>query len=178
MKRLMLSLRSVSQLFAIAGGAVALSVALLTTYSVLQRALTSRPVNGDIELVQAGIALSISLCLAWCQLHGGNILVDFFTQKLRPGSIRFLDGIGALLIAVMYALLAWRTSVGALTVYNAHEMTMALELPMWWTYACLAPGLALAGLIALMQAWMHFMQQDMSELQGDKGDALDAGAAS
>jgi TRAP-type C4-dicarboxylate transport system permease small subunit len=171
-------LRTLSYMFAIAGGAVALAVALLTTYSVVQRALASRPVSGDIELVQAGIALSISLCLAWCQLHGGNILVDFFTQRMRNKSLRILDGVGALMIAVMYALLAWRTSVGAHTVYAAHEMTMALELPMWWTYACLAPGLALAGLIALMQALMHFSQQDMGELHGDKGDALDAAAAS
>jgi TRAP-type C4-dicarboxylate transport system permease small subunit len=157
---------------------VALAVALLTTYSVIQRALTNRPVNGDIELVQAGVALAISLCLPWCQLHGGNIIVDFFTQRMRERSIRWLDGIGAALIGVMYLLLAWRTSVGAQTVYAAHEMTMALELPQWWTYACLAPGLALAGLIALIQAVMHFTQQDMSELQGEKANPLDQGAAS
>ncbi len=175
MKRL---LRNLSHLFAVLGGIVALAVALLTTYSVIQRALTSRPVNGDIELVQVGVALAISLCLPWCQLHGGNIIVDFFTQRMRARAISRLDGLGAVMMGVMYVLLAWRTSVGAQTVYAAHEMTMALELPQWWTYACLAPGLALAGLIALMQAFMHFTQQDMIELQGEKADPLEQEAAS
>ena len=28
---------------------------------------------------------------------------------------------------------------------------MIISLPMWWAYACLAPGLALAGWVALVQ---------------------------
>ena len=32
---------------------------------------------------------------------------------------------------------------------------MIRGLPMWWVYASLAPGLALAALIALLQAWLH-----------------------
>ena len=32
---------------------------------------------------------------------------------------------------------------GALAVHEAGETTMILGLPMWWTYALLAPGLAL-----------------------------------
>jgi hypothetical protein len=42
--------------------------------------------------------------------------------------------------------------VGALSVHEAGETTMIISLPMWWAYACLAPGLALAGWVALMQA--------------------------
>lgn len=157
------TLRSLSYFSAVMGGIAALGVAGLTSYSVIQRALTTKPVNGDIELVQAGIALAITLCLPWCQLHKGNIIVDFFTQRMSQKSLKRLDGVGALLMAVMYLLLAWRTAVGAQTVYAAHEMTMALELPMWWTYACLAPGLALAGLIALAQAGYYFAGKDLSE---------------
>jgi TRAP-type C4-dicarboxylate transport system permease small subunit len=52
----------------------------------------------------------------------------------------------------MCALLAWRTGVGALAVHDAQETTMILSLPMWWAYASLAPGLALAALIAIVQA--------------------------
>jgi hypothetical protein len=51
----------------------------------------------------------------------------------------------------LYGLLAWRTSVGALSVREAGETTMIISLPMWWAYACLAPGLALAGWVALVQ---------------------------
>jgi TRAP-type C4-dicarboxylate transport system permease small subunit len=59
---------------------------------------------------------------------------------------------GNLLLIVLYWLLAWRTSVGAMSVREAGETTMIISLPMWWAYACLAPGLALAGWVALVQA--------------------------
>jgi TRAP-type C4-dicarboxylate transport system permease small subunit len=145
--------------FALVGSGVALAVALMTAYSVLQRALTSRPVNGDVELTQFGIALAISLCIPWCQLQGGNIIVDFFTQGLRARTQRRWDALGALLMALMLALLAWRTGAGALAVRAAGETTMVRELPVWWVYASLAPGLALAALVALQQAQAHWRGQ-------------------
>lgn len=152
--------------FALLGAAAALGVAFMTVTSVSSRALVSRPIQGDVELTQFGIALAISLCLPWCQLHGANIIVDFFTQRLPERRLRALDGVGALLLAAMCALLAWRTGMGAFAVREAGEMSMIRELPMWWVYASLAPGLALAALIALRQAWLHFAQRPLDQLQG------------
>jgi len=147
------ALRQLSLLFAVLGGAVACAVAAMTVVSIVMRATVSRPVSGDVELTQFGIALAISLCLPWAQLHGANIIVDFFTQALPERATRRLDAMGALLLAAMCALLSWRTSVGALAVREAGETSMILDLPMWWTYASLAPGLALSALVALVQAW-------------------------
>lgn len=155
----------VAWLFAMLGGLVASIVALMTVTSIALRTLTTRPIPGDVELTAFGIAVCISLCLPWCQLHGANIIVDFFTQKAGERTRQRLDGFGALLLAVMVALLAWRTAIGAFAVHEAGEETMILGLPMWWTYALLAPGLALAALVALIQAAMHFSGRDVKGLQ-------------
>jgi TRAP-type C4-dicarboxylate transport system permease small subunit len=144
----------------------------MTVYSVVQRALTSQPIQGDIELVQLGIAISISLCIAWCQLCGSNIIVDFFTSKAPASVNRMLDGLGCLMLALMYGVLSVRTLYGAVAVYESFERTALLDLPGWWTYAWLAPGLALGCVIALVQAWLHFTQQDMKLLTGDAKDSL------
>lgn len=160
------ALRALTLWFALLGTAVAFGVAVMVTWSVIGRAIWLEPIQGDVELTQMGIAVAISLGIPWCQLKGANIIVDFFTQRLSTPAIRRLDGIGSLLLAAMYALLAWRTSVGALSVREAYESTMILGLPMWWSYAALAPGLALACLIALVQAWMHFAQRPVSTLEG------------
>jgi TRAP-type C4-dicarboxylate transport system permease small subunit len=144
-------LRRVSLWFALAGGAAACASGLMTVASIAGRATVSQPIPGDVELTQFGIALCISLCLPWCQLHRANIIVDFFTQKLPPRATGLLDAFGALLLALMCALLAWRTAAGALAVADAGETTMIIGLPMWWTYVMLAPGLALTALIALWQ---------------------------
>jgi TRAP-type C4-dicarboxylate transport system permease small subunit len=147
------SLDRLSRVFALIGVAVAALVAVLTVVSIAGRATLSKPIQGDVELTQFGIALCISLALPWCQWQRANIIVDFFTQRLGERRNAVLDGIGALLMAAMYLLLAWRSGAGAVSVREAFEATMILDLPMWWVYASLAPGLALAGLIALRQAW-------------------------
>ena len=155
---------SLAWAFALAGGAVACGVALMTVASIAGRALIAKPIPGDVELTQFGIGLSISLCLPWCQLHGSNIIVDFFTQTVSARSLRRLDAFGALLLALMTALLAWRTATGALAIHEAGETSMILGLPMWWAYAVLAPGLALTALIALLQAGLHLQGRTMTAL--------------
>lgn len=139
--------------FAVIGGVVAIGVSLMTSASVLGRALLVHPIAGDVELTALGIGLAISLCIPWCQYQSANIMVDFFTQRCRPITNRRLDAAGLILLAVMYFLLAWRTAVGAQSVKQAFEATMILDLPMWWAYASLSPGLGFAGVIALGQAY-------------------------
>ena len=146
--------------FAVVGGLFASAVAVMTVLSIAMRATVSRPIQGDVELTQFGIAMCISLCLPWCQLHGSNIIVDFFTQRASATVTRRLDAVGGLLLALMVLLLAWRTAAGALAVGGAGETSMILALPMWWVYSALAPGLALAGVIALHQAVVRLSGRD------------------
>ena len=157
-------LRITAQLFALVAGLCASAVALLTVASIVGRSFFSSPIQGDIELTQFGTALCISLCLPWCQLHGGNIIVDFFTVRASRGLQRRLDGIGAVLLSAMMALLAWRTAVGAQSVMESNETSMILGLPMWVVYAVLAPGFALTLVIALHQAWHHLRNRAWPEV--------------
>jgi TRAP-type C4-dicarboxylate transport system permease small subunit len=165
-------LRRLALVFAVAGAAVGLATAVMVVVSVVGRALVSRPIQGDVEITQFAIALSISLGLPWCQWRRANIIVDFFTQRARAGTRRSLDAAGCALIAAMCALLAWRTGAGALALHAAGETTMVLALPVWWVYAALAPGLALTALIALLQGWQHLNIQPV----GDDGDAAKGAA--
>jgi TRAP-type C4-dicarboxylate transport system permease small subunit len=164
-------LKKISWLMGLSGALVALLICLMTTVSVASRALFNSPIPGDIEITQMGIALAISLCLPWCQLRGANIIVDFFTQKISERKRQWLDGLGCLLLVVMYCLLAWRTGAGAISVREAGETSMIISLPMWWAYAALAPGLAIAAVIALAQAMLLLSQKSLQTLQGqEQGD--------
>ena len=146
------ALQGLSRWFGLLGAGVALLTGFMTFVSVFMRSAFKYPIPGDVELTQMGIALAISLCLPWCQSERANIIVDLFTQRAGPRTTNWLDGVGGLALTLMYALLAWRTSVGALSVRAAGETTMIISLPMWWAYASLAPGLALAALIAFGQS--------------------------
>ena len=153
-------LTSASRWFALVGSLIALLVAGMSVYSIIGRAFLSKPLFGDVEITQMGIAASISLCLPWCQLHRGNILVDFFTQSTSVRTRQILDSAGAFLLAAMCVLLAWRTTMGALAVSSAAETSMILGLPMWWAYASLAPGLLLSALVAVWQAALLLIGRD------------------
>ncbi len=165
MREVLRRLGPLCAVFGSAGAVVALLVAVLMVSSVVMRALWDQPIAGDVELTQMGIALGISLCLPYAQLQRANIIVDFFTQKASPAVQGVLDALGQLFLAVVYALLAWRTSAGALSVREAGETTMIISLPMWWAYASLAPGLALAAVIATLQGLTGLRTRGLPEVQ-------------
>ena len=163
-------LRRLAHAFAWLGAAMAMAVAVTTVLSISLRAAGRLPIQGDVEITQFGGALAISLMLPWCQLQGANIIVDFFTQGLGKRSLRLLDGIGCVLLAAMYLLLAWRTAVGARAVFEAGETSMIRAWPMWWVYVSLAPGLAVAAVVALVQAAMHVGRPSAAASDGPDGE--------
>jgi TRAP-type C4-dicarboxylate transport system permease small subunit len=125
----------------------------MSVTSIVLRSLGLEPIQGDFELVQVGLAACIALLLPWCQLQGGNIIVDFFTAHLHRRTQRRLDTIGALLFGIVMALVAWRTGVGAAAIKANGETTMILGFPIWIGYALMTPGLALTAVAALYNAF-------------------------
>ena len=137
---------------AYAAGVVLTAMAMMSAYSIVGRAVTGKPIQGDFELVQVGCAICVGLFLPICQLRGGNIIVDFFTSRASDRTRGMLDTIGALLVAVMMALITWRTGVGMLSTKAAGETSMIMGVPLWWGYAGMLPGLAVTVLAALVSA--------------------------
>jgi TRAP-type C4-dicarboxylate transport system permease small subunit len=150
-----------ARLFALCGGAVLTALTLLSLYSILMRNLAGSPIMGDWELVQMGCAVAIAACFPMCQMRGAHIIVDFFTQRASRATNRRLDGLGALVLAAMMALLGWRTGAGAIDAYASGETSMLMELPTWIGYASMVPSFALASLAAIYVASRHFRLLDI-----------------
>jgi TRAP-type C4-dicarboxylate transport system permease small subunit len=147
------ALRALARFMALAGGALFAGVAVLTTVSILGRWLAARPVTGDVELVQVGMAAGIALCLPWCQLAASQLVVDVFTTRAPESTRRGLDRAGRIAAAMVYALLAWRIAAAWQDQVASGESSILLGLPLAWTSAAMLPGLALASVIAAAQAW-------------------------
>jgi len=139
--------------FAFAGGAVLVAMLGMSVSSIAGRAIFNSPIPGDFELVQLACAISIAAFLPWCQLRRGNIIVDFFTTGLPRRAQSVLDALGALLLAAVMALVAWRAGLGAEAVYASGERAMISRVPQWIGYAAIVPSLALTSLVALYTAW-------------------------
>ncbi len=138
-----------SSLFATGGGLVLLGLALMTVASIVGRFLFSLPVPGDFELVEIGCAISVFAFLPYCQLHGGNVVVDFFTLRTGERTRNRMDSICSLIYAVIAALLTWRLALGGYDMYQYGEQTMILGLPRWWGFIPIVTSLALLTLVCL-----------------------------
>jgi TRAP-type C4-dicarboxylate transport system permease small subunit len=147
------ALELVAQAFAFFGGAVFVGLIGMSVTSITLRTLTGKPVQGDFEMVQFACAIGIAAFLPWCQLCRGNIIVDFFTTRLPPRGQAWLDALGAVLLALVVAVVAWRAGYGAQSVFASGERAMISRIPVWIPYAGVVPSLALTALVALYTAW-------------------------
>jgi TRAP-type C4-dicarboxylate transport system permease small subunit len=137
---------------AILAGVILIGITLMTVYSVLGRDLFGKALTGDFELTAVMTGAAIALFLPWCQVRRSNIIVDFFTAKASKKTRGMLDRVGALFIAAMLGLCAWRATLGGISVYKSNSGTMMLGFPEWIVYGFIAPALALTAIIALVQA--------------------------
>ncbi len=139
--------------FAVAGGAVLLAMMLVTVASVVGRTLLAEPVPGDFELVEIGSAVAVFAFLPYCQLRGGNVIVDFFTLNAGRRPRALLDAGGSLLYAAIAALLAWRLALGGRDMWLSGEETMVLAVPLWWGFLPIVASAALLVAVCLYTTW-------------------------
>jgi TRAP-type C4-dicarboxylate transport system permease small subunit len=141
---------------AILAGILLVFITLMTVTSVLGRDVLGKPIVGDFELSGAIAGAAVALFMPWCQAQRGNIIVDFFTSGASEASRHRMDRAGTLLLAVMMAFVAWRTTVGGLNAYNTNSGSTILGFPDWITYAFMVPPLALTAVIAVFQVAFGF----------------------
>ena len=152
----MKTLQNLAQLCAVLAGVLLTTITLMTCVSLIGRNTTGWTLVGDFELAGSAAGAAVALFLPWCQLRRGNIMVDFFTARLSRQAQDRLDRLGAFLLALMMALMSWRTAVGGLSAWKSQSGSMMLGFPEWVVYAGMWPPLVLCMLIGLAQALRGF----------------------
>ena len=141
---------------AVAGGLAFVALVPLSTVSIVGRKLWSVPVPGDLELMQMGAAVGSSAFFAYCHLVRGDVKVDFFTQHWKASRVAVLDAIGSLLVGLFGALITWRTTVGAISLFSDGETSAILGWPIWLAQALMIPGFVLLAAAGFYMSW-HFV---------------------
>ena len=156
-------LESLAKLCAIVAGLLLISITLMTCASLIGRNTTGDSIVGAFELTGVAAGAAIALFMPICQLRRGNIIVDFFTAKLSDKTNDKLDRFGTLLTVMLFALLAWRTTLGGLNVFSANSETQIMGFPEWVVYAAMVPPFILAAVIALHQTMFGFDSTESPE---------------
>lgn len=147
---------------AVLAGVLLTVITLMTCASIIGRNTTGWTIVGDFELAGSAAGAAIALFLPWCQARRGNITVDFFTAGASRATRAGLDRFGALLLAAMLGLMAWRTTLGGLSAWQNQAGSMMLGFPEWVVYALMVPPLALTALIAGVQALRGFDRESLA----------------
>ena len=143
---------------AVFGGLVLTGLILMTVISVIGRALFNTPIPGDFELVEIGGAVAVFSFLPYCQLTRGNVVVDFFTARIRPRSKALLDMVGNLLYTGIAALLTWRLALGGMELKRYNESSMVLQVPIWWGFIPVIMGSGLLTAVCAYTVWRSWRE--------------------
>lgn len=189
-------IKKLAQVMAVFGGLVLTLLVLLVCTSVLGRSVGTLlhgtfmqsnfadfsnwalavgigAINGDFELVEAGIAFAIFAFLPLCQLSGSHATVDVFTSKFSRRTNQVLQMISECLFALVLGLIAWRLFAGMEAKQRYGETTFLLQFPIWWAYAASFSGAVIAafisfymGIIRILEAFSG--QQMLPENESDE----------
>jgi TRAP-type C4-dicarboxylate transport system permease small subunit len=154
-------LENLAKFCAILAGVLLTFITLMTCLSIVGRETIGKTISGDFELSGVAAGAAIALFMPWCQFKRGNIMVDFFTAKTSEATQKNLERFGTFLLAVVMALVAWRTVLGGLNAYSSNSGTMLLGFPEYVVYIAMVPPLVLTAMIALHQSVFGFAEDDV-----------------
>ncbi|MGU9962438.1 MAG: TRAP transporter small permease [Candidatus Puniceispirillales bacterium WSBS_2018_MAG_OTU23] len=165
---------------AIIGGIVLSSLILLTCLSILGRSLNTflyggiaqsyfkpaadffiklgvAPINGDFELVEAGIAFAVFAFLPICQLTDGHAKVDIIFNRFPRWLSRGLTVATNMVFAAVMVLIAWRLYEGMMAKMRYGETSFLIQFPVWWGYGFSLIAAILAAVTACYVAYKTTM---------------------
>lgn len=116
------------------------------------------PINGDFELVEAGIAFAIFAFLPLCQLTGGHASVDIFTARLPAGLYRLLRAVIEVVFALVLIMIAVQLFEGMSTKLRNGQTTFLLQFPVWWAYAASLVGAIATAVVATYVAAVRVLE--------------------
>jgi len=157
--------RRIIELWALAGGLLLIAIVLMNAYSLLADIAFRKPLPGDFELVEVGVAVAAFAFLPYCQLTGANVTADIFTQGAGPRTVALLALLSGLIAFAFSLLLTWRMSLGLADIRQYGETTTIMGFPIWIAYVPIVASLALLAVASLIS-----MCDALAEVRSPPGD--------
>lgn len=108
---------------------------------VLLRAAFNLPILGIMEIVQYGIFVVVILGLSNNELEGGNIVVTFLTDRMKPKTSNLFSIIMYIIATIMMALITWNQFGTISEKLHDGYYTTVLKIPYWIFMIILVIGL-------------------------------------
>ena len=181
---------------ALAGGAMLTLLVLMTCASILGRELNELlradavsgwtvadwlidaagvgAIDGDFELLEAGMAFTVFAFLPWTQVTRGHASVDVLAARLPRAFSRWMAVLAEIAFAAVLILIAVQLWEGMASKRASGQVSLRLQFPVWWGYALAMVPAAAAALVGAYCAWARLVELRTGRTilaEGDEGRA-------
>ena len=127
------ALRLVVYVLVVVSGLGVLTIMGVTCADVILRLKwINRPFVGAYDIVKIAGALSLAAALPYTTAVKGHVAIEYFFHKLNRGGRFIFDTVIRLLGMALFAFLAWRSVLYGLAFHRNEQVSLTLQLPIFW----------------------------------------------
>lgn len=141
-----LGLQGLVKALAYVSGAGLLAMVLVTTLDVILRKF-SLSITGAYDIVKIAAAITVAAALPYTTAIKGHVAIEYFFHKLGRRGRVVVDALMRFGGMALFALLAWGCVDYGNSLRQKGEVSMTLQLPVFWVPYVLALSCALVVLI-------------------------------
>ena len=123
----------------------------LTVADVVLRSFFAAPIRGMLELIELGLACTIFIALPAVFLRREHLVVDVIDHVAKPGLVRVLERLGALVSLGVLAVMAWQMWPLAQTMVEFGDVTSDLSIPRLYYWIPVLLGVGFSALAVLIK---------------------------
>jgi TRAP-type transport system small permease protein len=152
------------RVLALGAGAALVGLLALVLFDVVMRYALRLPFLGAYEMSELLMVVIVFLALPYCAATGGHVAVDVLAPLLdRPG-LRWLNALLHLAGAALMAVIAWQTTLYAMSSMARGEATNMLRIAKYPFELVTAASAAVFAIVLLVQAWRTLRSSRQAEV--------------
>lgn len=131
------------------GLAILLLMMLLTVGNVVGRRFFKAPISGTFELTEFMLALVVFFAIAYTQVRKGHISIDVVVSRFSPRAQAIIASITYFFSLGLFSLVTWQSAVHANRLFEGHNVSGVLSVPIYPFVIAVAVGSLLFCLVLL-----------------------------
>lgn len=143
------ALRAVVLALAAVSGAGILLMTAATVADILLRRLCGHPIPGIVDIIQLTAAVTIACALPYTTAVKGHVAVEFLFQRLGYRGRVVVDTLARALGIALFAVLGRACWVRGSHLRRAGELTLTLQIPVFWVFHVLGFCCGVVALVIL-----------------------------
>lgn len=148
------------------GGVVVVALMLVTVVDVGFRYLLNSPINGAGDIAQILLVFSVTFSVAQSGRTGGQVVVEILGTVTSPKVTRWTDILVKSMGAVMMAVLSLQLIDNGRNAADYGETSLTLLIPFGPFFYALAFGMALYGVVLVVELFVHLSGNEVSHKSG------------